>query len=149
MGNTDHHVKNSKELAKDLAQMKLEDDEKLVSFDVVSLFTKVPIPQAMDIVEKKLEDTKLAERTNLEVDDIIQLLKFLCSTTYLSFKGIIYEQKFGMAIGSPVSPILANLFMEDFEQRAIRTRCSKDIRSSFWKRYVDNALSTIKTGKTE
>ena len=149
MGKTDHFVKNSKDRAKELKQRTLSQDEVLVSFDVVSLFTKVPIPEAVDVVRKRLEeDNKLRERTNLEVDDIVDLLQFLCNTTYFSFNGKIYEQKFGTAMGSPVSPVLANLFMEDFEVKALSS-CPVDCKPSFWKRYVDDALGAIKTGKRE
>ena len=42
MGNTVHHVKNSKDLARELRDIKLEENEKLVAFDVVSLFTRRP-----------------------------------------------------------------------------------------------------------
>ena len=81
----------------------------------------------------------------LSVDDIVELVKFLCNTTYFSFNGTIYEQKFGTVMGSPISPILANLFMEDLEQTALLT-CPQDIKQPLWKRYVDDILSAIKFG---
>jgi len=51
----------------------------------------------------------------------MDLLKFIVTTTYFSFKGVIYQQMFGAAMGSPVSPLLANLFMEWLEKQAIAT----------------------------
>ena len=90
MGKTEHFVKNSKDLAKELKGRTLNRDEVLVSFDVVSLFTKVPIPEAVEVVRKCLEsDDTLKNRTNLDVDDIIDLLQFLYNTTYFSFQNII------------------------------------------------------------
>ena len=53
----------------------------------------------------------------LQVGDIMELLQFVITTTYFSFRGTIYQQKFGTAMGSPVSPVIANLFMEWLEQR--------------------------------
>ena len=41
--------------------------------------------------------------------------------TYFLFQSRFYKQVWGVAIGLPISPIVANLFMEDFEVRAIST----------------------------
>ena len=57
------------------------------------------------------------ERTVLTVEDIIQLLEFCLKNTYFSFQDQFYEQGEGAAMGSPVSPIVANLYMEYFEQK--------------------------------
>ena len=45
----------------------------------------------------------------------LQLMKFIFTTTYFTFCGTIYKQKFGGAIGSPVSPLTINIFMEWLE----------------------------------
>ena len=65
--------------------------------------------------------TTLKERTVLPVEDIILLLEFCLKNTYFSFKGQFYKQVEGVAMGSPVSPIVANLYMEYFEQKALNT----------------------------
>ena len=64
------------------------------------------------------------------------------------FRGQVYQQKFGTAMGSPVSPIVANLFMEDLEQRAIES-APEELRPKLWKRYVDDTLEVIRRGKVE
>ncbi len=64
------------------------------------------------------------------------------------FRGQVYQQKFGTAMGSPVSPIVANLFMEDLEQRAMST-APEHLRPKLWKRYVDDTLEIITKGKVE
>jgi hypothetical protein len=47
----------------------------LVSFDVVSLFTKVPVDLAIKVATKRLrQDVTLLQRTSLPVEDIIDLL---------------------------------------------------------------------------
>ena len=57
----------------------------------------------------------------MEVGDIILLLEFCLKNTYFSFQGQFYEQVEGAAMGSPVSPIVANLYMEYLEQKALST----------------------------
>ena len=57
----------------------------------------------------------------MEVEDMILLLEFCLKNTYFSFQGQFYEQVEGAAMGSPVSPIVANLYMEYLEQKALST----------------------------
>jgi len=114
---------------------------------VVSLFTNTPIDLALQVIRERLEgDTELHTRTRLNVEDIMDLLKFIVTTTYFSFRGFIYQQMFGAAMGSPVSPLLANLFMEWPEKQAIAT-APVECKPKFWKRYVDDVLELIKKVK--
>ena len=109
-------------------------------YDVVSLFTNIPINETLDIIKKQLEvDTKLKLPTNLNVDNVMELLKFIVTTTYFSFRDTIYQQKFGTAMGSPVSPVVANLFMEWLEQQTILT-APITCKPKQWKRYVDDVM---------
>ena len=96
--------------------------EWLSSYDVSALFTSVPVDPALNIIKDLLEkDHTLKERTVLTVSDIILLLEFCLKNTYFSFQGQFYEQVEGAAIGAPVSPIVANLYMEYLEQKALTT----------------------------
>ena len=92
------------------------------SFDVVSLFTCVPTDLAVQVARRRLEkDQTLPDRTDLSVDDIMDLLTLCLRTTFLQFRGKAYQQVHGTAMGSPVSVVIANLVMEDVEQRALAT----------------------------
>ena len=53
--------------------------------------------------------------------NIIELLGFCLHNTYFSFQNKFYEQVEGAPMGSPVSPIIANLYMESFERKALRS----------------------------
>ena len=111
VGQTDQNVNNSQELAGDLGEIFVEEGDIFNSHDVVALFTNTPIEDALEITRERLKkDKTLKDRTKLEVDDIIDLLRFVLTTTYFVFDGVMYRQKFGAAMGSPVSPIVANLF---------------------------------------
>ena len=71
--------------------------------------------------QKLLQDDTLGNRCNMTVEHVTSLLKFVLETTYFVFKGVYYKQIHGAVMGSPVSPIVCNLFMEDLERRAIDT----------------------------
>ena len=80
----------------------------------------MPVADSLKVVRERLERDK-SHKTLLDVDDVMELLEFIRTTTYFCFRGQIYRQKFGTAIGSPVSPLVANLFMEYLEQKLLDT----------------------------
>ena len=107
-----------------------------------ALFTSVPIQPALTIIEKLLEeDPGLQERTSMTVKNIICLLEFCLRNTYFTFQNQYYEQVEGAAMGSPISPIVANLYMESFETRAISTSPHPPL---MWKKFVDDTCVIIK-----
>ena len=73
------------------------------------------------------------------IGDIILLLDFFLKNTYFSFQDQFYEQVEGAAMGSPVSPIVANLYMEYLEQKALST-APHPHPPRFWHRYVDDTF---------
>ena len=122
--------------------MEISDDEVMVSFDVVSLFTAIPVNKACEYIRDKLDnDNTLHLRTSLNTDDIISLLEFTLSNNYFVYNNCIYKQIHGCAMGSPVSPIVANLCMEVIEELAIST---SSVPPKVWKRYVDDSFVIIK-----
>jgi len=136
VGKTEHHVKNSRHLAETLADITLEDYEIFNSHDVVSLFTNTPISKSLEVIKTRLEmDNTWRSYTKLLVSDVMELLEFILTTTYFVFWDQFYAQKFGTAMGSLVSPMVAGIFMEFLEQLAI-TSVPIECKPKLWKRYV-------------
>ena len=114
VGRSPYHVQNTQDFIQQLQGIQLQPDQCMVSYDVKALFISVPIQPAINIIKKLLdEDKELQQRTTLSVNNITCLLEFCLKNTYFTFQGKHYEQLEGAAMGSPISPIVANLYMEN------------------------------------
>ena len=89
----------------------------LVSFDVTSLFTNVPLHETIEtIAEKAFVDNwfNLTHNLNITKPDLVQLLEVATTNQLFQFDGKPYEQIDGVAMGSPLGPL--------FYRRETRTR---------------------------
>ena len=94
--------------------------ECLCSYNVTALFTSVPIDPALPIIKDLLEqDDILWDGTVLSAQNIIELLGFCLHNTYFFFQNMFYEEVEGAPVGSAASPVVANLYMEQFEREAL------------------------------
>lgn len=136
-------------MAQELKDKTIQKDEIFISHDVVSLFTKMPITVTVHIEHDRLKkDRTLQKRTSLTAEDITRLLDFVSTSTYFQYRGSIYRQKEGFAMGYPLSAIMSGFFMEDLEAWALST-APGHCGLSLWKRYVGDILEIIKIGHSQ
>lgn len=69
--------------------------------------------------------------------DISKLVEISLTFTFFSFEGEYYEQIYHVAMGSPLSSIISNLFMEDFESKGL---ASAPFKPNMWKRFIDDTF---------
>ena len=105
VGQSPHHLKNTKHFIQQLQGKRLQAGESITSFDVKALFTSVPVQPSIQIVHNRLQqDTTLPQRTTMSIPQIISLLEFCLTHTYFLFQGKYYEQVQGGLWDPPSAP---------------------------------------------
>ncbi|XP_028397232.1 uncharacterized protein LOC114521043 [Dendronephthya gigantea] len=128
--------------SKEIRKHPVLEDDILVSYDVTSLFTNVPVQETINIlVDKAFTDNCFNSMydLNLQKDQLAQLLRMASTNQLFQFDGQLYEQCEGVAMGSPLGPLLANVFMCHLEERL----SDNDLIPPFYRRYVDETLAIV------
>ena len=137
VGKSPHHTQSTKDLVYRVSMVTLLQGDGLCSYDVTALLTSVSIDPAVNIIRELLEqDSTFCDSTVLSLQNIIKLLWFCLHNTYFSFQNKFFEQIEGVAMGSPVSPIVANLYMENLERKALSTASTP----RHWFRFLDDTF---------
>ena len=110
-----------------------------MSYDVTSLFTNVPLEETIQILaDKVFKDDWFNKSNNLNFsrDDLVTLLQAATHDQHFQLDGCLYEQTDEVAMGSPLGPLLANVFICSIEQ----TLEDNDRLPPLYRRYVDDTL---------
>ena len=133
--NAKHTIKNSVELSKTLKNVKVPNNGVLVSFDVTNMFPNIPNYDCLQIIA----NTLTIQNVNPVIkNEILSLFDLCINENYFQYDNKFYKQKDGLAMGSPLSPLLAEVFMSNLEENFLKSEYAKNI--SFWYRYVDDIL---------
>ena len=87
----------------------------LVSYDVTSFFTNIPLQETIDIAINPIFNHNL--NLNIPRKELQKLFLFAESQTHSLFNDKFYNQIDGTAMGSPSAPVLANIFMGFYESK--------------------------------
>ena len=130
------HIKHSEDFVNKIKKQHIPKNSRLLSLDVVSLFTNVNIEDVLSFLETKLHQYQ--DKLPIAASKIISLARLCVTTNVFSFKDVYYRQKYGCSMGSNLSPVLANLYMEYFESILLPIIKPADM---FWFRYVDDIFT--------
>ena len=115
----------------------------LVSFDVKSLFTNVPLQKTVNIILDRIYNKKIMT-TTLKKQTLKKLILDTCSKTVFSCGGVIYEQIDGVSMRACLGPVLANIIMTELELVVVDKMVNSGL-IKFYGRYVDGTLLLVKT----
>ena len=116
----------------------------MVSFDVTSLFTNIPLQDTIEIILEKIfyDDDVLFHGYNKEY--FRKILEIAVQDTYFIFNNKIYKQVDAVSMCSPLGPIMANAFMCSLEEKML-DRCPLAFRPIYYKRYVDDTIALFRS----
>jgi hypothetical protein len=104
----------------DIKHRQMRESDILVSFDVTALFTNVPVDETINyIVKKAFADNWFNDvyNLNLSEDHLVKLLEIATKDQLFQFDGQLFKQVDGVAMGSPLGPLMANAMMCLIEEK--------------------------------
>lgn len=136
-----YHIINSSQFVDKLKDVDIQEDESMVSFDVVSMFTNIPVDHMIILISERSEEIL----SKYKIDFVLfkEILLFLLKEcAVFTWNKKIYRQKDSLAMGSPMSPILAKILMT----RIIHYTLSRiPVSPKLLSLYVDDSFWIMKT----
>ena len=109
--NGQSYVENSYDLKQFLGYLNVDEYDIQASFDIVALYPSIPIPKALECVQKKLLNyTSLSERTDWKTEDIMKLLEICLEKHFKTIDERILKQIDGTPIGKSILGPIADIF---------------------------------------
>ena len=105
---------------------------------VKTLFTSIRLQLALDCTATAIKNS--TTKLPLPTDDLMDLLNLCLTSTYFQYNGKHYKQLHGTAMGSPVSVVVAEIFMQNIEEQALATYKRT---LPLWLRYVDDTFTAV------
>ena len=103
---------------------------------VSSLFTNVPLDETIKICTNELFDSEMTV-SGLNKKEMFEMLSLTLKESIILFDNKYYRQIDGVAMGSPLGPTLANIFLCSHESNWLKD-CPKDFKHVYYERYVDD-----------
>ena len=123
-----------------LQKYPLSPQDILVSYDVVSLFTNIPLKKTIDLVCEYVYRND--NKPSYPKSTFKELLNIATGGLFM-YNNSLYYQSDGVTMGSPLGPTLANFFLAHFEHQFMHTR--KQYNPELYLRYVDDVFCVFKS----
>jgi hypothetical protein len=142
--NTEWVLKDSYDLLAALKQINntgMPNTSRVASADVEALYPNMDIQTGLRLVRDFIEDLNWQDRHKREF--LIKAMEFVLTKGYITFKGEIYQQTNGAAMGSPMIPPYANIFMYQLEKNTVH-KYKESGMLLLYKRFIDDVFIITK-----
>ena len=145
LAQSNYTINSTKDLMIKIKNKKIPENYEMASFDVKSLFTLVPLEHTIDIIIKRISE-KHEITTAFTKHEMKKLLTICTKNVHFHFNNNIYIQIDGVAMGSPLGPVLANIFMVKLENVLVP---KLNDRVKKWRCFADDTFVYVKRGSIE
>jgi hypothetical protein len=108
----------------------------MVTFDITDLYVNIPIDKTINITKTLLTNKKI---DNILIVQACIFLNTILKQNYLQFNGKFYQPNKGVAMGSPISGLIAEIFLQHYENHIIKSILDIS-KINFYNRYVDDII---------
>ena len=130
-----HCISDSFTFTRTMQNLDVDPNVFMCSVDVSSLFTNVPLEETIKIcLEARYDQSN--SRPVIPKDVFVELMKSATSLVEFSFNNTMYKQTDRVALGSPLGPALANIFVGYYEKLFSQTQ-----KSPTYFTYVDDTFA--------
>ena len=141
---TTYNINDSFDFVEKVKDLSLPDKYIFLSLDAVSLFTTIPTKLVIDIINEKWN--LISVNCNLDKNHFVEGIKLIFENVYFSFQNVIYLQIFGTPMGSPLSPIIAQICLDYLFNKTIP---KLPYKVPFIYKYVDDIITSIPENEKE
>jgi hypothetical protein len=139
--NNHYTVTNSTKIANDLTKLQIHVNRRMITLDIKDIYVNIPIDETLDIIRARLLQNNDAQITH----QIFSLLR-QSYQNYFTSQQNIYQPNQGMSMGSPISSLIAKIFLQQYEETNIKQLLNTK-NLAFYMRYVDDILIIFDTTK--
>ena len=115
----------------------------MASFDVTSVFTNIPVGETIEIICNQISANRVVFE-GLDRSQFIKLLSLAVRNCHFTFNNRVYQQIDGVAMGSPLGPLFANIFMS-FNEKTWLHNYPSLFKPLLYRRYVDDCFLLFKS----
>ena len=138
LARNEYTIDNTFSFVQELSSLRFGRDVYMCSFDVVSLFTNIPLDETISFCTRAASsDVRI--QTSINESYLTQLLNLCTKDSVFVFEEKLYKQNDGVAMGSPLGPLLANVFM-CFSESKWLDDCPSSFKPLYYRRYVDDTF---------
>lgn len=139
----ERYIKDSFEFVDSLKNILVPKGYILVSLDVTSLFTNIPISLAIELIKKYW--VRVEQHTRLNLAEFLRLFELCVDNSFFKFEEKIYKQVFGLGMGNCLAPVVSDIVMSELQDSCLG---ALPFSVPVFKRYVDDIFTIIPSDKT-